>query len=97
MLFRSNSTSIIIQCQYYTTPIVAVKPFRVRNIKPNSIPFSSFNIHAMRMQWALVLQLKSTFKISMSIDRNWIQESLRQTRQAPGALVCERDGAIQPT
>uniref|UniRef100_A0A2H1WW54 SFRICE_012199 n=1 Tax=Spodoptera frugiperda TaxID=7108 RepID=A0A2H1WW54_SPOFR len=59
------------RCQKYTTPIVALKiAFRVRNIKPNSIPFSSYNMHAIQMQWVLVLQFKSTinYTISMSIE-----------------------------
>ncbi|KAF9808063.1 hypothetical protein SFRURICE_017235 [Spodoptera frugiperda] len=45
------------------------RPTEVRNIKPNSIPFSSFNIHAIRMQWVLVLQLKSTKFHNINVDR----------------------------
>ncbi|KAF9823602.1 hypothetical protein SFRURICE_011908 [Spodoptera frugiperda] len=51
----------IIQCQNYTTPFEVVKiAFRVRSIKPNSIPFCSLNIHVIWMQWALVLLPKRT-------------------------------------
>ncbi|KAF9803563.1 hypothetical protein SFRURICE_008718 [Spodoptera frugiperda] len=41
---------------------------RVENIKPNSTPFSLFNIYAIRMQWALVLQLKSTTFHNINVD-----------------------------
>ncbi|KAF9817552.1 hypothetical protein SFRURICE_014691, partial [Spodoptera frugiperda] len=63
----------IIHCQDYTTPIVGVKTaFEVRNLKPNSIPFRSFNIHKIRMQCALYNLIR---KFTISIDLNRIQES----------------------
>ncbi|KAF9796487.1 hypothetical protein SFRURICE_014658, partial [Spodoptera frugiperda] len=44
--------------------------FGLGNTKPNIIPFSSFNIHAIQMQWALVLHLKTTKFHNNNVDRS---------------------------
>uniref|UniRef100_A0A2H1WWH9 SFRICE_035528 n=1 Tax=Spodoptera frugiperda TaxID=7108 RepID=A0A2H1WWH9_SPOFR len=57
--------------------IIAVKiAFRVWNLTPNSIPFSSFNIHAIWMQWTLVLQLKSTKFHNINVDRSELESGM---------------------
>ncbi|KAF9796316.1 hypothetical protein SFRURICE_019398, partial [Spodoptera frugiperda] len=67
-IISDGPVNVIILCQNYTTPIIAT--FRVQNIKPTSIPFSSFNIYAIWMQWALVLLLKSTKFYNINVDQS---------------------------
>ncbi|KAF9800195.1 hypothetical protein SFRURICE_004408 [Spodoptera frugiperda] len=70
-LLLEGYKTLIIQCQNYTNPIIGVKiAFRVRNIKSNSIPFSSFNSHAIRMQRALMLQLKCMKFCNINVDQS---------------------------
>ncbi|KAF9788921.1 hypothetical protein SFRURICE_018497 [Spodoptera frugiperda] len=72
--FATHDAAIVaLLLAWLTTVKIA---FRVWNLTPNSIPFSSFNIHAIWMQWTLVLQLKSTKFHNINVDRSELESGV---------------------